>query len=163
MQIGCFISRYHQRCSLKCALLLEKAELPRYHLFIFLTNPQLFFRLTCCQRGWNRVIVEKPFGRDLESATKLSNALGALFHEDQLFRIDHYLGKEMVQNVMVLRFANMVFEPIWNRQVCSREGLSRKSNFIKDTTSRMFVLFLKKILEPRVEVDTLIPLVSFAM
>jgi len=59
--------------------------------------------------------VEKPFGHDLESATILSKSLGALFQESQLYRIDHYLGKEMVQNLMVLRFANSFFEPIWNR------------------------------------------------
>lgn len=59
----------------------------------------------CCviYRGWNRVIVEKPFGRDLQSSEELSNHLSSLFTEDQIYRIDHYLGKEMVQNLMVLR------------------------------------------------------------
>eukprot|EP01113_Clastostelium_recurvatum_P017311 TRINITY_DN2026_c0_g1_i3.p1 TRINITY_DN2026_c0_g1~~TRINITY_DN2026_c0_g1_i3.p1 ORF type:complete len:509 (+),score=142.79 TRINITY_DN2026_c0_g1_i3:241-1767(+) len=65
--------------------------------------------------GWTRLIVEKPFGRDLASSTKLSNDLAQLFSEKELFRIDHYLGKEMVQNLMVMRFANAVFEPMWNR------------------------------------------------
>eukprot|EP01102_Stenamoeba_stenopodia_P016098 TRINITY_DN5583_c0_g1_i1.p1 TRINITY_DN5583_c0_g1~~TRINITY_DN5583_c0_g1_i1.p1 ORF type:complete len:533 (-),score=168.03 TRINITY_DN5583_c0_g1_i1:96-1694(-) len=65
--------------------------------------------------GWNRVVVEKPFGHDLESSQKLSAELANLFSEEDLFRIDHYLGKEMVQNLMALRFANVVFEPIWNR------------------------------------------------
>ena len=54
-------------------------------------------------RGWNRVIVEKPFGRDLQSSDRLSNHISSLFCEDQIYRIDHYLGKEMVQNLMVLR------------------------------------------------------------
>lgn len=54
-------------------------------------------------RGWNRVIVEKPFGRDLQSSEELSSHLSSLFTEDQIYRIDHYLGKEMVQNLMVLR------------------------------------------------------------
>lgn len=54
-------------------------------------------------RGWNRVIVEKPFGRDLQSSEELSAHLSSLFSEDQIYRIDHYLGKEMVQNLMVLR------------------------------------------------------------
>lgn len=54
-------------------------------------------------RGWNRVIVEKPFGRDLQSSDRLSNHISSLFREDQIYRIDHYLGKEMVQNLMVLR------------------------------------------------------------
>jgi len=69
--------------------------------------------------GWNRIIVEKPFGHDLESSMTLSSAMLQLFTEDQLYRIDHYLGKEMVQNLMVLRFANSVFEPIWNSKYVS--------------------------------------------
>ncbi|XP_001505636.2 glucose-6-phosphate 1-dehydrogenase isoform X2 [Ornithorhynchus anatinus] len=71
---------------------------------------------TCMsQVGWNRVIVEKPFGKDLQSSNKLSNHIASLFQEDQIYRIDHYLGKEMVQNLMVLRFGNRIFGPIWNR------------------------------------------------
>jgi len=65
--------------------------------------------------GWTRVIVEKPFGKDLDSSEKLSAELGKLFEEDQLYRIDHYLGKELVQNLLVLRFANRLFLPLWNR------------------------------------------------
>jgi glucose-6-phosphate 1-dehydrogenase len=64
---------------------------------------------------WTRVIVEKPFGKDLDSAEELSAQLGQLFDEDQLYRIDHYLGKELVQNLLVLRFANRLFLPLWNR------------------------------------------------
>ena len=63
-----------------------------------------------------RVVVEKPFGHDLASATELSQKLQGVFTEDEIFRIDHYLGKETVQNILVLRFANGIFEPIWNRQ-----------------------------------------------
>jgi glucose-6-phosphate 1-dehydrogenase len=63
-----------------------------------------------------RVVVEKPFGNDLASAVELSQKLQGAFTEDQIFRIDHYLGKETVQNILVLRFANGIFEPIWNRQ-----------------------------------------------
>ena len=65
--------------------------------------------------GWARVVVEKPFGTDSESSAALSSELAKHFNEDQVYRIDHYLGKEMVQNLMVLRFANAVFEPVWNR------------------------------------------------
>ncbi|XP_078520627.1 glucose-6-phosphate 1-dehydrogenase isoform X1 [Lissotriton helveticus] len=73
-------------------------------------------RLTCMStEGWNRVIVEKPFGKDLDSSNKLSNHISSLFKEEQIYRIDHYLGKEMVQNLMVLRFGNRIFGPIWNR------------------------------------------------
>jgi glucose-6-phosphate 1-dehydrogenase len=63
-----------------------------------------------------RVVIEKPFGQDLTSALALSEKLQGVFTEDQIFRIDHYLGKETVQNILVLRFANGIFEPIWNRQ-----------------------------------------------
>ena len=61
-----------------------------------------------------RVVIEKPVGRDLESAKKVNDAIGRAFTEDQIFRIDHYLGKETVQNLMVLRFGNMLYEPLWN-------------------------------------------------
>jgi len=64
--------------------------------------------------GWNRLVVEKPFGRDSASSAVLAKALLANFTEDQIYRIDHYLGKEMVQNLMVLRFANTILEPVWN-------------------------------------------------
>ena len=66
--------------------------------------------------GWRRLIIEKPFGHDLASAKHLDKTLLKVLHEDQVFRIDHFLGKETVQNIMVLRFANGIFEPLWNRQ-----------------------------------------------
>jgi glucose-6-phosphate 1-dehydrogenase len=66
-------------------------------------------------RGPRRVIIEKPFGTDLESSRRLNAAVHAVFSERQVYRIDHYLGKETVQNLLVLRFANTIFEPIWNR------------------------------------------------
>jgi glucose-6-phosphate 1-dehydrogenase len=66
--------------------------------------------------GWTRVIVEKPFGRDLATAQELNTEIGKHFAENEIFRIDHYLGKETVQNLLALRFANGIFEPIWNRQ-----------------------------------------------
>jgi glucose-6-phosphate 1-dehydrogenase len=68
------------------------------------------------KEGWVRLIVEKPFGHDLTSARELNDLLHRWFREDEIFRIDHYLGKETVQNMLALRFANGIFEPIWNRQ-----------------------------------------------
>ena len=69
------------------------------------------------ERGcFSRVVVEKPFGHDLESARALNAEIHRVFREDQIFRIDHYLGKETVQNILVLRFANGIFEPLWNRR-----------------------------------------------
>jgi glucose-6-phosphate 1-dehydrogenase len=92
-------------------------------LFYFAIPPAVFaetaasIKKTCMQdedKGFTRLIVEKPFGRDLESFEKLSKDLSSHFTEDHLYRIDHYLGKEMVQNLVVTRFSNLWTERIWN-------------------------------------------------
>ncbi len=81
-------------------------------------------------RGPRRIVIEKPFGTDLQTARELNNRVHDVFAEHQIFRIDHYLGKETVQNILVLRFANSIFEPIWNRnyidhvQITSAEDLT---------------------------------------
>jgi glucose-6-phosphate 1-dehydrogenase len=68
------------------------------------------------QESWVRIVIEKPFGRDLDTARQLNAEIADVFDEDQVYRIDHYLGKETVQNLLVFRFANGIFEPIWNRR-----------------------------------------------
>jgi glucose-6-phosphate 1-dehydrogenase len=70
--------------------------------------------------AWRRVIIEKPFGRDLVSARALNRRIRTVLQESQIYRIDHYLGKETVQNIMALRFGNGIFEPIWNRRYVDR-------------------------------------------
>ncbi len=72
--------------------------------------------LDSCPGGWRRIVVEKPFGRDLESAQTLDKELHAVFQEHQIYRMDHYLGKETVQNILAFRFGNGIFEPLWNRK-----------------------------------------------
>ena len=74
--------------------------------------------------GFRRIVVEKPFGHDLKSAQDLNRELLSVFREDQVFRIDHYLGKETVQNILVLRFANGIFEPLWNRRYVDHVQIS---------------------------------------
>ena len=108
---------------------LERVEQARgtkgNRLFYLATPPVAFapISIRLAQSGlaresngaWRRIIIEKPFGTDLASARALNRALLEVLNEDQLYRIDHYLGKETVQNIMALRFANGLFEPIWNR------------------------------------------------
>lgn len=111
-----------------------KGKPPNY-LFYLSVSPTLYIPIISCigQAGlvsegkrwcsldreslpWQRIIVEKPFGEDLKTCIELNQALGRVFEEEATFRIDHYLGKELVQNLLVNRFANRVFEPVWNNQ-----------------------------------------------
>ncbi|MDE0382134.1 MAG: glucose-6-phosphate dehydrogenase, partial [Rhodospirillales bacterium] len=92
----------------------------RMRAFYLSVVPQLFgpiserLATSGCRTADTRLVIEKPLGRDLESAQALNRRLATLFEERQIYRIDHYLGKETVQNLMALRFANALFEPIWN-------------------------------------------------
>ena len=79
--------------------------------------------------GWTRIIVEKPFGHDSESCTELTKSLSKNFDEPSLYRIDHYLGKEMVQNLMIMRFGNVWFERLWNRNDVASVVLTFKEPF----------------------------------
>jgi glucose-6-phosphate 1-dehydrogenase len=92
-------------------------------------------------KSWVRIIIEKPFGRDLDSARRLNQVVLRVFEESQVYRIDHYLGKETVQNLLVFRFGNGIFEPLWNRnyvdhvQITAAEslGVERRAEFYENT------------------------------
>jgi len=93
------------------------------------------------EKGWARIVLEKPFGRDLESARVLNETVLKVFDEKNVYRIDHYLGKETVQNILVFRFANSIFEPVWNRnyveyvEITAAEmlGVERRAAFYEET------------------------------
>jgi glucose-6-phosphate 1-dehydrogenase len=118
--------------------------------------------------GWRRIIIEKPFGRDLVSARDLNAILQRAFEERQIFRIDHYLGKETVQNMLILRFANGIFEPVWNRRyvdhvqitVAETLGVDGRGRFYEElgalrdvVQSHMFQLLALAAMEPPISLQ----------
>jgi len=120
------------------------------------------------EAGWARLIIEKPFGHDLESAKALNLELGKVFREEQIYRIDHYLGKETVQNLLVFRFANGIFEPIWNRryvdcvQITAAEtlGVENRASYYEEAgalrdmvQNHMLQLLTMTAMEPPVSFD----------
>ncbi|HLX34032.1 MAG TPA: glucose-6-phosphate dehydrogenase [Candidatus Limnocylindrales bacterium] len=98
--------------------------------------------------GWRRIVIEKPFGRDLDSAKRLNREVGKVFRESQVYRIDHYLGKETVRNLLVFRFSNGIFEPLWNRRyvdhvqitVAESIGVEERGAFYEETGATRDVL-----------------------
>jgi glucose-6-phosphate 1-dehydrogenase len=129
------------------------------HLYYLATQPSAFAEIVHelgrvgldherHEGGWRRVIIEKPFGHDLVSAIKLNREVGKVFRESQVYRIDHYLGKETVRNLLVFRFGNGIFEPIWNRRhidhiqitVAESIGVEGRGAFYEETgASRDFL------------------------
>ncbi|HEX2654930.1 MAG TPA: glucose-6-phosphate dehydrogenase [Xanthobacteraceae bacterium] len=124
--------------------------------------------LTRAEHGWRRVIVEKPFGHDVASARALNRTLLSVLSEDQIYRIDHFLGKETVQNILVVRFANGFFEPIWNRDhidhvqitVAETVGVEQRGAFYEPTgalrdmvPNHLFQLLSLTAMEPPIALD----------
>jgi glucose-6-phosphate 1-dehydrogenase len=157
---------------------LEGAEAGSTNKLIYLSISPTLFEATLKnmkatgiateEDGWSRVVIEKPFGRDLASAQALNRTVHSVFREDQVYRIDHYLGKETVQNLMVFRFGNTIFEPIWNRHyvesvqitvaeevsVGERAGYYDQSGVIRDMIQNHLLQILTMIaMEPPSGVD----------
>ncbi len=115
----------YTRLKEKLDALDQKLETGDNHIFYLATPPSLYAKVANSldsqglarnkSGGWRRIIVEKPFGYDLASSRELNIQFREVFEEEQIYRIDHYLGKETVQNIMVTRFSNAIYEPIWNR------------------------------------------------
>ena len=120
------------------------------------------------QQGWSRIVLEKPFGTDLRSARELNRVVNAVFAEEAVYRIDHYLGKETVQNILVFRFGNSMFEPVWNRnyidyvEITAAEsiGLEGRATFYEETgalhdmvTNHLLQLLTLVAMEPPVALD----------
>jgi glucose-6-phosphate 1-dehydrogenase len=123
----------YRRLQERLAQVDGEANIPGNHLFYLSTPPSLYpiiidrlgrAGLSHNDSGWTRIIIEKPFGRDLQSAIELNERTHAVFQEAQVYRIDHYLGKETVQNLMTFRFANAIFEPLWSRNYIDHVQIS---------------------------------------
>jgi glucose-6-phosphate 1-dehydrogenase len=155
----------------------EKFGTDENYIFYLSTPPSLYepiaknlceAGLTKEDEGWKRIIVEKPFGYDLASAKALNEGLHKHFQESQIYRIDHYLGKETVQNVLVTRFSNSIFEPVWNRRyihhveitnaetvgVGKRGGYYDKSGALRDMFQSHLLQIISLIaMEPPINAD----------
>jgi glucose-6-phosphate 1-dehydrogenase len=116
----------YQRLAQRLDELDREGQLAGNRLFYLATPPDVYVRIIeqigkaglakpSSENSWTRVVIEKPFGRDLESCRELNARVLSVFEEPQVYRIDHYLGKETVQNLLVFRFGNGIFEPLWNR------------------------------------------------
>ncbi|XP_075647160.1 glucose-6-phosphate 1-dehydrogenase, chloroplastic-like [Castanea sativa] len=114
-------------------------------LFYLAIPPNMFVDVARCakhrassENGWTRVVVEKPFGRDTESSRELTRGLKQYLSEDQIFRIDHHLGEELVENLLVLRFSNLVFQPLWSRNYIRNVQLIFSEDFGTEGRGRYF-------------------------
>lgn len=102
----------------RCSNKLFHLAVPANYYEVILENLAYYGLTIACSEGegWTRILIEKPFGKDRKTAENLNQKLGKLFKEEQIFRIDHYMAKEALQNILMFRFSNMLFEPIWNNK-----------------------------------------------
>lgn len=115
------LARKIDRSSSDCTnKLYYLATSPQFYQTILIGLKENNLVATCANSSWTRVVLEKPFGQDLSTAKKLDQLLGSLFAEEQIFRVDHYLGKETLRNILALRFDNTFLNPIWNKNFIDR-------------------------------------------
>lgn len=152
-------------------------EIPNNRMFYLAMAPEFFGTIAkslknegvTATNGWSRLVIEKPFGHDLPSAKELNKEIREAFTEDQIYRIDHYLGKQMVQNIEVIRFANALFEPLWNNryisniQITSSEDLGvedraryyEKSGALRDMVQNHILQMVALLaMEPPIKLNT---------
>lgn len=120
------LTRIKSECSIPGNYLFYLSTPP--NMYEIITNNLAQIGLNKESDGYRRIIIEKPFGYDLESAVALNGKLHEIFEENQIYRIDHYLGKETVQNLIVTRFANGIFEPLWNRNYVDHIEITAAEN-----------------------------------
>lgn len=170
-------SKDYKKVKKQLAQLDKKFNIGGNYIYYLSTPPFLYKTIPACladhglneeKDGWKRLVIEKPFGYDLETAVELNAHIKQYFHEDQIYRIDHYLGKETVQNLLVTRFANGIFEPLWNRNyiqhvqitnaesltVGSRGGYYDKSGALRDMFQNHLMQIVAHIaMEPPIAAD----------
>jgi len=167
----------YQNVKERAEQLENKLELQGNRIFYLSIAPGLFGPVTThikdaglrSTKGWNRLVIEKPFGHDFQSAQELNDTISQVFREEEIYRIDHYLGKEMVQNIEVIRFANSFFEPLWNNRYISnvqitssetvgveeRAGYYEKAGALRDMVqNHMLQMVMMMAMEPPSRLET---------